>query len=103
MDVVIDPIGGDTQQRSWGVLRRGGMLINLLGEIDHAAARKVGARGIEFGMRYDTRDLEQVVKLVERNVVKPHVVRVLPLAQARRALDIDQKGRSHGKIVLAVA
>ncbi len=51
VDVVIDPIGGATQRRSWGVLKKGGMLINLIGEIDRAAARKAGVRGVEFGMR----------------------------------------------------
>jgi len=103
VDVVIDPIGGDTQKRSWGVLKRGGMLINLLGEIDHAAARKAGVRGVEFGMSYDTEDLKQISRLIERKVVRPHISRVLPLGQVRRALDMNEKGRSHGKIVLRVA
>jgi NADPH:quinone reductase-like Zn-dependent oxidoreductase len=101
--VVIDPIGGDTQRRSWGVLKKGGMLINLIGEIDRAAARKAGVRAVEFGMRYDTRDLKEIARLVERKVVRPHVSRVLPLGQVRRALDMNEKGRSHGKIVLAIA
>jgi NADPH:quinone reductase-like Zn-dependent oxidoreductase len=103
VDVVIDPIGGDTQKRSWGVLTRGGMLINLKGEIDRAAARKAGVRGVDFGMRYDTDDLKQIARLLERKVVRPHVSHVMPLGQVRRALDLNEKGRSHGKIVLEVA
>ena len=103
VDVVIDPIGGDTQKRSWRVLKRGGILINLIGEIDHAAARKAGVRGIEFGVRYDTEDLKQIARLLERKVVRPHISRVMPLGQVRRALDTNEKGRSHGKIVLEVA
>ncbi len=102
VDVVLDPLGGEVQARSWSVLRRGGMLINLVGEIDHAAAEKAGARGVAFGMRYDTEDLREIASLVERGTIRPHVTRVLPLDQGRRALELNQQGESHGKIVLEV-
>jgi NADPH:quinone reductase-like Zn-dependent oxidoreductase len=102
VDVVIDPFGGDVQARSFGVLRKGGMLVNLIGELNERAARKAGVRGVEFGMTYDTRDLREIARLVERGIIKPHITRVLPLRQARRALDLNQEGRSHGKIMLEV-
>src|SRR6266545_669551 len=103
VDVVIDPIGGDTQTKSWTVLKEGGMLINLIGEIDRKAARKARVRAVEFAMEYDTNDLKKIVRLVDRGLIKPHISKVMPLAQARRALDMNQNGRSHGKIVLKVA
>jgi NADPH:quinone reductase-like Zn-dependent oxidoreductase len=103
VDVVIDPIGGDTQKRSWSVLREGGLLINLIGEIDRRAARRARVRAIDFAMEYDTNDLRQIARLVARGVVTPHITKVMPLTQARRALDLNQNGRSHGKIVLKVA
>jgi len=103
VDVVIDPIGGDTQKRSWKVLKRGGMLIHLLGEVDRKSARRAGVRAVDFGMRYDTDDLKQLAALAARGVLRPHVARVLPLTQARRALDLNENGRSHGKVVLRVA
>ncbi len=103
VDVVIDPLGGETQRRSFRVLQKGGMLINLVGDLDRAAARKAGVKGVLFGMTYDTRDLARIVRLVDRGIVRPHVTKVLPLRQARRALDLNEAGRSHGKIVLRVA
>jgi NADPH:quinone reductase-like Zn-dependent oxidoreductase len=103
VDVVIDPVGGSTQKRSWGVLKRGGMLINLIGELDRKAARKAGVHPVAFAMQYDTNDLKQIARLIDDGVIKPHITHVLPLGQARRALDMNQKGRSHGKIVLKVA
>jgi NADPH:quinone reductase-like Zn-dependent oxidoreductase len=30
VDVVFDTIGGDTQQRSWGVLKKGGILVSVV-------------------------------------------------------------------------
>jgi NADPH:quinone reductase-like Zn-dependent oxidoreductase len=103
MDVVIDPQGGDVQARSWSVLKKGGMLINLIGEIDQAAARQAGIQTVEFSMEYDTEDLEEIAQLVEQGKVKPHISQVLSLDDARKALDLNQQGKSHGKIVLQVA
>jgi NADPH:quinone reductase-like Zn-dependent oxidoreductase len=103
LDVVIDPLGGEVQARSWGVLKRGGMLINLIGEIDEEAAAGAGVQAIAFEMRYDTEDLREIAGLIERGLVKPHISQVLSLDDARQALDLNQQNRSHGKIVLRVA
>ena len=78
------------------------MLINLIGEIDRRAARRARVRGIDFGMRYDTRQLERIAALVERGVLDPHVSKIYSLSRARQALDLNENGRSHGKVVLRV-
>ncbi len=103
VDVVIDPLGGETQARSWSVLKKGGTLINLIGEIDAAAAKKTGARAVEFGMEYDTEDLEELARLAASGALKSHITKVLPLDKAREALELNQAGHSHGKIILQVA
>src|SRR5438309_4793630 len=82
IDVVLDPLGGDTQARSWSVLKRGGMLINLIGEIDEEAAKRAGVRAVDFGMEYDVQDLEQIAALVESGAIRPHISKVLPLDEA---------------------
>lgn len=102
VDVVLDPLGGDTQARSWGVLKRGGMLLTLIGEIDEKAAGRAGVRAVDFGMEYDVHDLEEIAALVESGAIQPHISKVLPLDQARQAMDLNQQGKSHGKIVLEV-
>jgi len=102
IDVVLDPLGGDTQARSWSVLKRGGMLINLIGEIDEEAAKRAGVRAVDFGMEYDVQDLEQIAALVESGAIRPHISKVLPLDQAKQAMDLNQQGKSHGKIVLEI-
>ena len=102
VDVVLDPLGGETQARSWGVLKRGGMLITLIGEIDEKAAKHAGVRAVDFGMEYDVKDLEEIAALVESGAIRPHIAKVLPLEQAREAMDLNQQGKSHGKIVLEV-
>ncbi len=102
VDVVIDPIGGDTQARSWSVIKPGGMLINLVGQIDRAAAERAGVQGVVFGVHYDTGELEAIAQLAARGLIIPHITETMPLDRARHALDLNQQGKSHGKIVLAV-
>jgi NADPH:quinone reductase-like Zn-dependent oxidoreductase len=102
VDVVIEHLGGDVQKRSFRVLKPGGMLINLIGELDRAAARKARARGVLFGMHYDTRDLARLASLAADWTIDPHVSKVLSLEDVRKGLDLNQEGKSHGKVVLRV-
>jgi NADPH:quinone reductase-like Zn-dependent oxidoreductase len=102
VDVVIEHFGGDVQKRSLQVLKPGGMLINLVGDIDQSAARKARVKAIEFGMTYDTRHLARIASLAAKGILDPHVSKVLSLEDARRGLDMNQQGKSHGKVVLRV-
>src|SRR3954451_19961018 len=45
VDVVIDPVGGDTLARSYAVVKRGGIIITLVSRCDPAALEKYGIRG----------------------------------------------------------
>src|SRR5262252_9695700 len=47
-DVVLDTIGGETQQRSWSVLRRGGILISIVSPVAADKATSFGVRGAFF-------------------------------------------------------
>jgi NADPH:quinone reductase-like Zn-dependent oxidoreductase len=100
VDVVIEHFGGDVQRRSLRVLKPGGMLINLVGEIDRRAARRARVEGVDFGMTYDTRHLARLASLVADGTLDPHVSKVLSLDHVRKGLDMNQQGQSHGKIVL---
>ncbi len=102
VDVVLDPLGGEVMARSLKVLRPGGLLINLIGEADEEGAKKAGFHAINFGMEYVPRQLAEIARLVEHGTIKPHISQVLPLAEVRKALDLNQQGQSHGKIVLEV-
>ena len=49
LDVVFDTVGGEVTDRSWGVLRPGGMLVVIAGmpDTDTAAARGVRTSGTQ--------------------------------------------------------
>lgn len=102
VDVVLDPIGGDTQQRSWKVLKKGGILVATLGISSPKAAREHGVLSQGVRVHPDTAQLTQIATLIDAGNLKPAVTTVLPLAEAARAHELSQTGHVRGKIVLQV-
>ncbi|MEW2263391.1 NADP-dependent oxidoreductase [Streptomyces sp. NPDC047853] len=101
VDVVLDGLGGRTTERSLRVLREGGRLITLPGPDDVPAAPE-GVRAMWMLVEPDHHGLREIAALVERGSLKPVVETVLPLAQAAKAHEIGEQGRTTGKIVLTV-
>jgi len=102
-DVVLDAVGvGDNLDRSWGVLKPGGVLISLARQPapEHAEAHNV--RAVFFIVQTNRAELMRIADLIDAGQIRPIVAEVLPLAQASRAYEHKQGGRTPGKIVLQV-
>ncbi|HEY2062997.1 MAG TPA: NADP-dependent oxidoreductase [Amycolatopsis sp.] len=105
VDVVLDTLGGDTVERSLGVLRPGGHLVTAVAEEDSELAAKFEAAGLHFsGIAVDPDPvaLRGLVDLVERGKLRVHVQETFPferIADAHRVLD---GGHLQGKLVLTV-
>ena len=101
IDVVLDTIGGDTQERSWKVLKRGGILVSIVQPPSQEKAAAHGARGVFLISKPRGDQLVHIAELVVSGQVKVIVEKVLPLREARLAQELSQSGHTHGKIVLA--
>ena len=102
-DAVIDLVGGDTQKRSFQVLRRGGKLISLVSQPDQALAQRYGVEASFFLVQVTTAELTEIARLIDDGKLRIGVGVVLSLADAplaHRMLE-GQKPRPEGKIVLA--
>lgn len=103
VDVVFDTVGGDTQERSWKVLKKGGVLVSIVQPPSEQSAKAHNVRGIF--MREDatrTSELTQISKLIANGQIKVNVETILPLRDARKAQELSQTGHARGKIVLKV-
>jgi NADPH:quinone reductase-like Zn-dependent oxidoreductase len=100
MDLVFDLIGGETQNRSWQVVKRGGTLISTLNEPSATEAAAHGAHGARYTARPDGRQLEEVGRLIDEGAVKVNVVETFPFDAAADAMATLEKGHVHGKIVV---
>jgi NADPH:quinone reductase-like Zn-dependent oxidoreductase len=103
VDVVLDAVGGDTVQRSWPVLRKGGAMVSVVAPIPDGEAVKHNARGVFFIVKPDREQLEELARLIDSGKMKVIVDHVFPLAQARQAFELSLKGHNRGKVVLQVA
>ena len=102
VDAVIDLIGGEIQTRSFGVLKKGGLIATTVGGLDETLVQGKSLRGINFVVKQNAEDLAHLSILAEQGVLKPRINEVLPLEEAKRAQDDLQQRHSKGKIILEV-
>jgi NADPH:quinone reductase-like Zn-dependent oxidoreductase len=103
-DAVIDLVGGETQTRSFRVLRRGGKLISAVSRPDQHLAQSHGVEAAFFLVNVTSQYLTEIARLVDGGKLRTNVGAVLPLADAREAHLMLERVRPQpkGKIVLAV-
>ncbi|HSL45075.1 MAG TPA: NADP-dependent oxidoreductase [Anaerolineales bacterium] len=105
VDVVLDLVGSnnDTQERSWKVLKPGGILVST---VQYPSPEQAAIHGVRAGM-VDTAPpigptLTEVAKMIDAGQLKPHVSTVLPLQEIQTAHRLLEARHTHGKIVLEV-
>ena len=103
VDLVLDLVGGETQERSWSVLKPGGILVSALGEPSREKAIQKGVRGMGFRAQPNAAQLTEIGRLIDEGQVRPIVSATYPLAEARHAQEQLERGHLRGKIVLKVA
>ncbi len=102
VDVVLDPLGGETQDRSFRVLKKGGILVSIVQPPDPERLKEFGVRGTVFLVQPNGPQLATLAELIDQNRLKPHVSQTFPLAEAAKAQEASASGRTRGKIVLTV-
>lgn len=100
--VVLDTVAGETLARSYGVVKKGGIIVSVLEPPKKEELSKRGIRGQVFLVRPNSEMLAEIGKLIEAGKIKPLVSEVLPLAEAARAHQQIETGHTRGKCVLKV-
>jgi NADPH:quinone reductase-like Zn-dependent oxidoreductase len=103
VDAVLDTVGEDTLERSWGVLRRGGVLVTIAGSVPADKAAKYGVRGMDFIVKPSRAELIKIAGLIDAGELRPIIEATFPLAKARQAFERGARGHNRGKLVLQVA
>jgi NADPH:quinone reductase-like Zn-dependent oxidoreductase len=102
VDVVLDPIGGDTIEGSMVVLKKNGFLVSLVGKPPQQKLSQYGVRGDGILVHPDADQLAEIAKRIDAGELTPHVSASIPLADAKRAQEMSESGHTRGKIVLEV-
>ena len=103
VDAVLDPVGKETLGRSYGVVKKGGIVMSLVARPDPVELEKRGIRGAAISVHADAEDLAEIARLIDVGKIKPIVTQVLPLSEAIEAQRQAATHHTRGKVVLRVA
>lgn len=103
VDVVLDCVGGDVSERSVKVLKSGGFLSWITSGLSQERIAELGIRAGGILVHIDSEQLAEIARLIDAGTIKPYVEQVFPLAEASKAHEAIETGRTRGKIVLSVA
>jgi NADPH:quinone reductase-like Zn-dependent oxidoreductase len=101
-DVVFDLIGGEVQERSWQVLKKGGVLVSTLNEPSKEKAAAAGTRGMRYTVTESGEDLRAIIELIDAGQVKPVVTKTYQLGEAAAAQQFLEHEHPAGKVVLSI-
>ena len=91
-----------TQDDSLKVLKKGGVLVSMVGPADEALARELEVTVIPQMTQTSTKQLTRLAGLIDNGNIKPQVEKVFPLDQTREAYEYFEKKRPRGKVVVTI-
>ena len=103
VDVVLDGIGGEVQQRSFSVLKPGGILVALGQPPSQEEAAAHNVRAIMLQTATSTASLQALAAKIDREEIRPFVGRTYPLSAVAQAWMDVQSEHIEGKIVFLIA
>src|SRR6266536_2461436 len=103
VDVVLDSVGKDTLARSYGVVKKGGFIVSIVGRPDPTQLEKHGVHGASISVEPNSGELAEIGRLIGEKKIKVIVSQTFPLAEAAKAQEQIATHHTRGKIVLKVA
>lgn len=103
VDIVLDPVGGDTTERSLQILERGGILVSIVGGVKDHLKAMIDEKGItakNYLVQSSGEDMKQLARLLEEGHLKPTVSHRFSLAEIPQAHRQIETGRIRGKVVV---
>ena len=103
IDVVFDTIGGETQDKSWKTLSKGGRLISVVKTPDEAIAAEYGVTAGFCFVQPNRDQLQYLAELADAGRLTVNIDSEFSLDQVAEAHARSETGRAKGKIVINVA
>jgi len=102
-DAVVESMGGDIRTRSWKVLKKGGILVALIGPPpSEEDAKSHGVRASIIWGQANPEQLAEIATLADAGKVRPEIAAVFPLRDAAKAHQMSETEHVRGKIVIQV-
>lgn len=101
-DAVLDTVGGETYEKSFKVLKKGGVIVSMVGAYSKELAEKYGVQSIAQSTDISTAPLQKLTEFVDKGAIKVHIDKVFSLDQTREAFEHLQKEHPRGKVVIEI-
>ncbi|SOD91396.1 NADP-dependent oxidoreductase [Streptomyces sp. Ag109_G2-15] len=105
VDVVLETLGSGNAERSFGVLRQGGVLVTAVERTSTTLPELAEQSGVRFaavGVEPDPAGLEALTELVEAGKLRVHLQQVFPLEKLAEAHEVLAAGGVQGKLAITV-
>jgi len=99
-DAVFDTVGGDTYERSFQVLKKGGMIVSMLEQPDKELMEKYGVNALGQFTKINSEDLKKLAELYDQGIITINIDRTFPLDKAGDALKYQRESSVTGKVVI---
>lgn len=101
-DAVYDTVGGETTNKSFLILKKGGILVSMIGQPNEESARKYGVTAVGQGTKTNSEHLQRLAELVNNGKIKAQVDKIFPLEQIKEAFTYQEDVHPRGKVVLQI-
>ncbi len=102
MDSVFDTVGGETTNKSFQVLKKGGVLVSMLGQPSEDIAQKHEVTAIGQNTQTNTKYLNRLTQYIDSGKIKVLIDRVFPLQKTKEAFDHLEHASPRGKVVIKI-
>lgn len=101
-DAVFDTVGGETNTKSYGVLKSGGTLVSMVMPEDTELAKRHDVQYVQQSSMATVERLTKLAELVDSGTVKVNIDKTFTLEEASKALEYLKTGHPRGKVVIRV-
>ncbi len=101
VDVVFDAVGGETLERSWGVLKPGGRLVTIAAANETSSEERI--KQAFFIVEPNRQQLIEIARLLDSGELRAIVDTQVPFSRAAEAYAGTTGRRGRGKLVVLVA
>ncbi|MBA4054823.1 MAG: hypothetical protein C0490_08940 [Marivirga sp.] len=101
-DAVLDTVGGDTNRKSYQVLKEGGLIVSMVAIPDQPLMKKYNVRAVIEMTILDSKKLGKITDLIKTGVLKVNLADTFPLDQTKEALETMEQKQVLGKIAVEV-
>lgn len=101
-DAVFNTARGDAADKSFKILKKGGILVSMTGAPDPDLAKQYSVRAIGQMTESNTKNLTRLAGFVDSGIIKPQIDKIFPLSQAKEAFEYFETGHPKGKVVIKI-